>query len=130
MPSQAVDQSIAGRLVPIYDQDAPQSPPQSHITVNHSRATSGLPSSPSRSFSSESSFPLSSGEPYVSSERDHDIGQVLFKSIIIPNSLNSDATPLNQGPSPAKALFVMLVHALSVGEEGRRIGTDETPFRG
>jgi hypothetical protein len=130
MPSQAVDESITGRLVPIPDEDAPQSLPQSHITINHSWATSGLPSSPSRSFSSESSFPLSSGEPYLSSDRDHDIGQVLFKSIIIRNSLNDDAARLNQGPSPAKALFVMLVHALSVGKDGRRIGTGETPFGG
>jgi hypothetical protein len=86
--------------------------------------------SPFGLLSSEPSFPQSSGTPYLSSERDHDIGKVLVKSFRIPNSCDKDEVRITKELHPAKALFVMLMHASSVGALGRRIGKEEVLFGG
>lgn len=85
-------------------------------------------SNPDGLFSSEPSFPQSSGSPYLSSERDYDIGKVLVRSFEIPNSCDKDSAQVTGDLRPAKALFVMLVHASSVGHQGRQIGQDEILF--
>ncbi|KAJ5751500.1 uncharacterized protein N7511_008465 [Penicillium nucicola] len=128
--SRAVEQPMTRKLVLTPGQHAPQSSPPIHVTTSPIQPTSGLVDSSFGFFSSEPSFPQSSGTPYLSSERDHDIGKVLVKSFRIPNPCDKDGVQITKGLHPAKALSVMLMHASSVGALGRRIGKDEVPFGG
>jgi hypothetical protein len=54
----------------------------------------------------------------------------LVKSFRIPNPYDKDRVQIRKGLHPAKALFIMLIHASSVGALGRRIGKDEVLFGG
>ncbi|KAJ5987658.1 hypothetical protein N7522_011906 [Penicillium canescens] len=114
-PSQAVEQPMPRKLVSTPGQNAPQPLLPMHITTS--------PIQPN-------GFPQSSGTPYLSSERDNDIGKVLVKSFRIPNPCDKDEVRITKELHPAKALFVMLMHASSVGALGRRIGKDEALFGG
>jgi hypothetical protein len=129
-PSQAVEQPAPRRLVLTPSREIPQYSSPRHVITSPIRRTSGLVSSPYELISSEPIFPQSSGTPYLSSERDHNIGKVLIKSFRIPNPCDRDEIQITEGLQPTKALFVMLMHASSVGALGRRIGKDEVPFGG
>ncbi|KAJ6027392.1 uncharacterized protein N7446_004012 [Penicillium canescens] len=128
-PSQAVEQPMPKKLVSTPAQNSPQPLLPMHITTSPIQPNV-LVGSPFGFLSSEPSFPQSSGTPYLSSERDHDIGKVLVKSFRIPNPCDKDEVRITKELHPAKALFVMLMHASSVGALGRRIGKEEVLFGG
>ncbi|KAJ6117942.1 hypothetical protein N7523_005693 [Penicillium sp. IBT 18751x] len=127
-PSQAVERPTPRGLVLTPNREILQSSSPRHVTNSSIRRASELVGSPYGLISSEPIFPQSSGTPYLSSERDYDIGKVLIKSFRIPNTCDRDEIQIAEGLQPAKALFVMLMHASSVGALGRRIGKDEVPF--
>lgn len=80
--------------------------------------------------SSELGFFHSGDTPYMTSERDHDIGKVLIRSFKIPNQYDKDHEQQRNGLHPAKALFVMLLQASIIGPSGRHIDKDEVSFSG
>lgn len=123
-----VEPTMTARLPRTPRRIATQSPFPSHVDTSPMRRNSKMMSNPDGLFSSEPSFPQSSGSPYLSSERDYDIGKVLVRSFEIPNSCDKDSAQVTGDLRPAKALFVMLVHASSVGHQGRQIGQDEILF--
>lgn len=123
-----VEQQMASSLAQTPVQAANQSPFRSHVTTSPICPTSKLMGSPCGLFSSEPSFPQSSGSPYLSSERDYDIRTALVRSFGIPNPCDKDEAQASRDLHPAKALFIMLMHASSVGAIGRQIGQDEMPF--
>lgn len=90
-------------------------------------------SSPGQITSSEQD-PLSSTLTYMPSERDLDIGKVLVRSFRIPNSCDEESMDRKEVDEegerihPAKALFALLMHAYSVGSQGRKIDEGELGF--
>ncbi|KAJ5115588.1 hypothetical protein N7526_011469 [Penicillium atrosanguineum] len=130
LASYTAEQAMTARLALTPSQVATQSSIPAHATSSPIWPVSGSMSSSRGLFSSEPSFPQSSGSPYLSSERDFDIGRVLVRSFKIPNPCDKDGAQAIRDLHPAKALFVMLMHASSIGALGRRIGQDEIPFGG
>lgn len=109
--------------------DAPPPPSPSDTGTKQTGLVSDLMSSP-QFLSSELEFPHSSDTPYMSSERDYDVGKVLVRSFRIPNQYDKDPEQEANGLHPAKALFVMLMQASFIGGPGRRINIDEISFSG
>lgn len=76
-------------------------------------------------------YPLRSSSPFIPSDRDMIIGKALVRSFKIPNSCDEKSSDSEEGEDrvhPAKALFALLMHAYSVGPEGRKIQEEETEF--
>lgn len=128
-PSQIMEQPMPRKLVSTPAQNAHQPLLPMRITTSPIQPNV-LVGSPFGFFSSEPSFSQSSGTPYLSSERDHDIGKVLVKSFRIPNPCDKDEVRITKELHPAKALFVMLMHVSSVGALRRRMGKEEVLFGG
>lgn len=86
------------------------------------------PSSPHQTTSPEQQ-PPSSGSVFLPSGRDIEIGRTLIRSFRIPNSCDEDSADNSDGEEdrvhPAKALFALLLHAYSVGNQGREITSAE-----
>lgn len=95
-----------------------------------SPSPSGLPPSLSHLTTSPEQHPLQSSPLYNPSIRDLDIGRVLVRSFRIPNPCDEESTDREEEDRihPAKALFALLMHAYSVGREGRTITEEETEF--
>ncbi|CAI7622219.1 unnamed protein product [Penicillium manginii] len=110
--------------------DAPSSSPLRETGIRQVGLVSEPVSSSPQFLSSELGFSHSSDTPYMSSERDHDIGKVLIRSFRIPNQCDKDHEQQRNGLHPAKALFVMLLQASIIGPSGRHIDKDEVSFSG
>jgi hypothetical protein len=99
-----------------------------------SPSPSGLPPSSFHQTTSPEQHPRSSSSLYIPSGRDLDIGRVLVRSFRIPNPCDEESADTKKraeeedGVHPAKALFALLMHAYSVGWEGRKIREEEIGF--
>lgn len=104
---------------------------QSSQANQPSSSPAGLPRSSSHQTTSPEQHPLSSTSVFIPSERDITIGKALVRSFNIPNSCDEESPDRKEEEDtihPAKALWALLMHAYSVGPEGRKIREEETVF--
>ncbi|OQE10125.1 hypothetical protein PENFLA_c001G00627 [Penicillium flavigenum] len=106
---------------------------EEHLSPTPHR-TAQLPLRSPRQITSTEQDQLSSNVTYEPSLRDFDIGRALVRSFRIPNPGDEESMDRKEGDEhggrihPAKALFALLMHAYSVGSQGRRIDEGELGF--
>ncbi|KAJ5545266.1 hypothetical protein N7535_006350 [Penicillium sp. DV-2018c] len=119
-------------LPPVYN--IPWSSPRSVLEARVGAEGKARSSRANQLSSDSSGLPreLRSSPSFIPSEREMIvIGKALVRSFKIPNSCDEKSSGSEEGDDrvhPAKALFALLMHAYSLGPEGRKIREEETEF--